>query len=192
PVRLNAMLTATTTITDIDFLVALARDKCALLNFSSTFSFVPRQQGGASFVSFLPPDARFRELLDYIAEQKRRGAPLQFSREGFARARDWPLPFARLRAGAAELPETYRYDTCRHGDYVAFIDGDGRMYPCCNFWNDYPVLNVRDGGVASAWARLTRGGCDACYTFSYIDRNGLLALRPRLLLNYLRNALTGK
>lgn len=187
PTRLNAMLTADTTREEVDYLLRLAAEKKLLLNFSSTFHFVPRSVRSGGGRSLRPADDHLRRLLAQIAAQKRAGGPLQFTAQAYERARDWPLPFDRIRATAAELPAGYDYFPCRHGDYVLFIDADGRLYPCCNFWNADPVLNLHEAGFAAAWERVARGNCAACYTFSYIDRNGLLNLSPRQLANYLGN-----
>jgi len=186
PVRLNAMLTGETEAEDVTFLLDTAREKGCMVNFCPTFRYLPLD-GEIDPRQFVD-DATMRQLLDIIIRAKEEGFPVQFSARAHRIAAAWPLPYATARAPRDELPADYSGPACRHGDYVCFIDADGRLYPCCNFWNDYPEITIRDSGFAAAWERLSRQGCAGCFVFSYIDRNMLLGLKPAVLLNYLANA----
>lgn len=185
PVRLNAVLTDETTDADLAFLFSLARRERLLLNFCPSFAFVPRAAASPP-AQLRVADARMRAMLHQIITARRQGAPVQFSEQAHQLAATWPFSYAKQTARAAELPATYRPFPCRHGDFVVMLDADGRLYPCCNMWNTGPLVNVHDSGFAAAYARLARRDCAACYICSYVDRNGLLALNPRVLASYFR------
>jgi MoaA/NifB/PqqE/SkfB family radical SAM enzyme len=91
-------------------------------------------------------------------------------------------------AGPEEIPAGFRYPKCYHGDYVLFIDADGSVYPCCNFWGK-PRFNIRRDGLKACLEGVSREGCESCYILSYLDRNLVLGMKPRTLWHYALKAL---
>ncbi len=185
PVRLSAVLTAETTPQDVDWLADLAAHRGVRVNFSPSFDFQPRFDP-SRFKPLTMPDEKLRALLRHILSVKRAGAPIQFSARSFELAAAWPFDVnARRRAAATQMPASApAYPPCRHGDLVLFIDSDGALYPCCNFWGR-PQGTVRSQGLAAAYALLSRQGCAACMIPAYIDRNLFFDMRPRVWLNYI-------
>lgn len=187
PTRINAVLTAETEAEDLDFLAETARRFGALLNFSLSFQYETLKEGGPSHHLDIP-DEKIRDFLRRIKELQHRRYPIQFTERAHDVALHWPFSYQKRMARASELPDGFRYPKCYHADYVVFIDGDGSVYPCCNFWGK-PRWNIREHGLTASLAGLGREGCEACYILSYIDRNLVFGMRPSTLLHYVVRAL---
>jgi len=187
PTRLNAVLTSQTEEADLRFLAETARRFGALLNFSLSFQYEALKEGGPSHHLDIP-DEKIRKLLEGIKNLQHQGYPIQFTRQAHDVALNWPFSYQKRMARAAELPPDFKYPKCYHADYVVFIDGDGSVYPCCNFWGK-PRWNVREHGLTASLAGLGREGCEACYILSYIDRNLVFGMRPSTLGHYVVRSL---
>jgi len=185
PTRINAVITNDTTIDDINFLMEFVKSKNILLNFCPSFKFKPLTEN-KNYDYFNYDTEKYFKLLDIIIDYKKKDYPIQFSINAYKIAKEWSLPLEKIRVSKNKLSENLNFPKCYHGDYVCFIDSDGRLYPCCNFWNDYVDINVHELGFEKAFQKLTRLNCQACYIYSYIDRNLLLNFNFSTLLNYIK------
>ena len=183
PVRISAVLTSASTIKDIDWLVGFAYEHHVLLNFSPPFEFIAHFHSD-KFKPHIIPDDQLRRLLRHIMQYKVDGTPIQFTKASYDIAIHWPFTYQKRIARSYELPSGYVHPKCYHGDYVFFLDSDGSVYPCCNFWGR-PKWNIRTNGLESLIVGLNREGCEACYIPAYIDRNLFFDGRPRIWWNYL-------
>jgi len=187
PTRINAVLTAETDQDDLRFLAEMAKKYQALLNFSLSFQYESLKEGGPSHHLDIP-DKQIRELLRGIKRLQHEKYPIQFTELAHDVALHWPFPYQKRMARAAELPPDFRYPRCYHSDYVVFIDGDGSVYPCCNFWGK-PRWNIREHGLSACLNGVSREGCEACYILSYIDRNLVFGMKPSTLVHYMVRSL---
>ena len=185
--RINAVLTAQTEKEDLDFLAELSRRTGALLNFSLSFQYEPLKEGGPAHHLDIT-DEKIRDFLRQIIKLQRNDYPIQFSRKAHELALRWPFSYQKRMARASEIPSDYPYPKCFHSDYIVFIDGDGSVYPCCNFWGK-PKWNIKTDGLDAALEGISREGCEACYILSYLDRNLVFGVRPRTVLHYAFSAL---
>jgi MoaA/NifB/PqqE/SkfB family radical SAM enzyme len=182
PTRINAVLTNQTQPADLRFLAETARKCNTLLNFSLSFQYEPLREGGPTHHLDVTDD-QVRHFLRQIKELQHERYPIQFTEMAHNIALKWPFSYQKRMARAAEIPPDYRYPQCYHSDYIVFIDGDGSVYPCCNFWGK-PRWNVREHGLPACLGGLSREGCEACYILSYLDRNLVFGLRPATLRHY--------
>ena len=185
--RINAVLTGQTEPEDLRFLAETARRTGALLNFSLSFQYEPlKEEGPAHHLDIT--DDQVRAFLHLIKELQSERYPIQFSEMAHDLALEWPFSYQKRMARAEEVPAYYRYPKCFHSDYIVFIDGDGSVYPCCNFWGK-PKWNIRRDGLDASLEGISREGCEACYILSYLDRNLIFGMRPRTLIHYACRAL---
>ena len=187
PTRINAVLTNQTEPEDLKFLAETARKFHALLNFSLSFQYEPLKEGGPTHHLDVT-DEQVRTFLRQIKQLKKERYPIQFTEMAHDIALKWPFSYQKRMARAAELPEKFHYPQCYHSDYIVFIDGDGSVYPCCNFWGK-PRWNIRKDGLPASLNGLSREGCEACYILSYLDRNLVFGMKPGTLWHYAAHAL---
>lgn len=186
PTRINAVLTAQTEPADLRFLAETARRLKALLNFSLSFQYEPLREGGPRHHLDVTDD-QVRSFLRQIKDLQSERFPIQFTTLAHDLALAWPFSYQKRMAASASLPVRRRFPKCYHADYIVFIDGDGSVYPCCNFWGK-PRWNIREHGLTACLNNLSREGCEACYILSYLDRNLIFGLAPRTLLHYAARA----
>jgi MoaA/NifB/PqqE/SkfB family radical SAM enzyme len=182
-VRISSVLTSETTEEDIDWLVEFSRENNLLLNFSPSFNFVANFHPD-KFQPHIIPDDKLRKIFQYIIRHKIKDAPVQFSAASYGIAKHWPFTYQKRMAAQAELPANFSHPKCYHADYAVFIDSDGSVYPCCNFWGR-PQWNIRKDGLEESIRGLSRQGCQACYIPAYIDRNLFFSGRLDVWGNYI-------
>ncbi|CAN96855.1 hypothetical protein sce6686 [Sorangium cellulosum So ce56] len=108
-------------------------------------------------------DAGERQALaDALLDHKRRGAPMVFRERVWENMARWWQHHGGDRVTREERRERFEYLPCSAGRYYAFIDGDGRMYPCNQRLADFPARSVLEVGVRAAWEHLRDHGCFAC------------------------------
>ncbi|MBP7652463.1 radical SAM protein [Candidatus Dependentiae bacterium] len=184
--RINSVITTDTEIEDINFLAEFSKKNKCLLNFGTAFDFQPITLTN-NYDCLNYDRNHYNSIIDRILYYKDKKYPVQFTKEAYNTAKNWPFPLKKFFILENEIPENYKYYRCYHGEYVCFIDGDGRMYPCCNFWNKYENINVRKSGFKKGWEKISRNNCAACYNFSYVDRNQIINFKSSAFINYVKN-----
>ena len=188
-VRISAVITADTSKGDIDWLLNFAKENNILVNFSPSFDFLPSLKD-SKLKPHNIPDRHLMELLRHIKKCKELGEPVQFSSLSYKVALDWPFSYEKRKAKKWELPADFLHPKCYHGKYIVFIDSDGSLYPCCNFWGD-TKFNVRDVDLRGSINRLSDNNCAACYIPAYIDRNCFFSGKAIVWWNYVKQVLKG-
>ncbi len=97
-----------------------------------------------------------------LLAHKQRGAPLVFRERVYDNLARWWQSHRSDRVRTDEMVSGFPYLECCAGRYYAFIDGDGRMYPCNQRIAEFDARNVLEVGVRRAWEHLRDHGCSAC------------------------------
>ncbi|MBU0468352.1 MAG: radical SAM protein [Candidatus Omnitrophica bacterium] len=189
PVRLSTVLTQNTTVNDIDWLSNFAKDNCISVNFSPSFAFVSSVKSTEDKPHDISDD-QMRTLLKHIIICKKMGYPIQFTEKSYEIAASWPFSYKKRTVLSNDNLQIFKKTRCLHGDFVIFIDSDGSVYPCCNFWGR-PELNVRKDGLRNSILKLSKKDCMGCYIPAYIDRNLFFNLDPKAWLHYIKKAIKG-
>lgn len=190
PVRISSVLTAESTEEDIDWLLDFAQKRKISVNFSPSFEFISLVRG-KNFKPHNIPDNQLRNLFGYIIKHKNKRDPVQFTAGSYEVASKWPFSYQKRTARAKEIPPVFSYPKCYHGRYVFFIDSDGGLYPCCNFWGHNNTPNIRELGLEQSIADLNHEDCASCHIPAYIDRNLFFSGNPAVWWNYARDMMRG-
>ncbi len=190
PVRISSVLTARSSKEDIDWLLDFTRKRKISVNFSPSFEFTSPVRG-KDFKPHEIPDTHLRSLFAHIIRRKNEGAAVQFTARSYDIASKWPFSYQKRTASAEKTPATFIYPKCYHGRYVFFIDSDGSVYPCCNFWGRSNTPNIKRLGLKQSISYLNRENCASCHIPAYIDRNLFFSGTPGVWWNYALEMMRG-
>lgn len=194
PVRISTVLTSETSQEDIDWLLGYAlsqRKHCVQINFSPFFEFNPSFKNRKNNI-YKVTNEHLKNLFLFIEDRKKKGMPIQFTAKSYALASNWPFSYQKKRVFLSDsVPKDFSFTDCYHGKVIFFIDGDGSLYPCCNFWG-CPQFNIRTDGLKQSIFNLSRQNCQACYIPAYIDRNLFFKGVPGVWYNYFSQAIRRK
>lgn len=189
PVRISTVLTSDTTLADIDWLVDFAFANRVLLNFSPSFDFLPQTCVNSPKPHLINED-KLQLFFRHILKHKRNGALIQFSLKSYIISSEWPFGYSRRRIIKEEDAVGLNLPKCYHGELVFFIDADGSLYPCCNYWGR-KTLNIRKDGLKESIAQLDHARYCGCYIPAYIDRNLFFDGDFKTWFNYLKQGVRG-
>ena len=189
PVRISSVLTSKTSKESIDWLIDFALKYHLLVNFSPSFEFASSVESSETKVNAMSDDS-LRSIFNHILMHKKKGAPIQFTEKSYAIAAQWPFTYRKKMVYSNDISVDFKHPKCCHGEYVFFIDSDGSLYPCCNFWGR-SKLNVRTDGLENSILRLNRQDCQGCYIPAYIERNLFFNGAPKVWWNYIKQIVKG-
>ncbi|MCF7916176.1 MAG: radical SAM protein [Candidatus Omnitrophica bacterium] len=191
PVRISAVLTFQTSKQDIDWLIDFALKHSQyrmVVNFSPFFESVSSFEINKNQFHTIN-NKRLKDIFRYISKQKEKGAPIQFTAKSYKHAAQWPFTYEKNKMFSIDRASiNYDYPKCYHGKFIFFIDADGSLYPCCNFWGKSNV-NVKAYGLKGAISKLSKKKCQACYIPAYIDRNLFFEGAPKVWWNYFKQVI---
>ena len=126
-------------------------------------SYAPQSDRQLRIHGDMTLDAQERQILaEALLAHKQRGAPLVFRERIYENLARWWPSHKSDRVRTDEVVSGFPYLECCAGRYYAFIDGDGRMYPCNQRIAEFDARNVLEVGVRAAWEHLHGHGCHAC------------------------------
>lgn len=156
---------------DIDYVLDTVRE----FGFRSTFHVL---QGNNDCY---PTDDEYRNALNYLIRQKKRGAPIVVSTKTLKFLMRWPN-FKRFvtkkRIGCL---------TCRAGQLIFNIDTDGKIAACdimTHVLNDNP--NCVELGFKKALQLVRKNDCKACTCAQMIDYHYMFSLSPSVIFGWMK------
>lgn len=127
-------------------------------------------------------DDQARTVFSGLHRELRKRRPLHLSARSYQALGEWahPVsqPFSRLpwQVGTARI-------ACWCGQRAAYVHPTGEVYPCSLApRGGFQPGNVRDVGLAAAFARTREHQCRSCASTVLLEINGVLGLDPRALL----------
>jgi MoaA/NifB/PqqE/SkfB family radical SAM enzyme len=184
PVKINAVL-STKSASTLDELVAFIDKE----NLGATLNIMRFGEtdlwGNAATIK--QDDEETRKTLERLAGLAQTKKWMLFSKATYDYAARW-RDYSRDRYEADELPpdDPLLLDgpRCQAGRYHLIIFPDGKAYPCTPTFGRIPGANAIIHGVEGAWRQLHDHRCVACYAPCLVEKNYLLSLKPRVLLNF--------
>jgi MoaA/NifB/PqqE/SkfB family radical SAM enzyme len=162
--RLTAVISAQS-IGGEDALLDLARQERVTVFFQPAEN--ERLGSGGDDNPIAPPLDRYRETIDHLIEQKRRGAPIANSLSGLRYLRGWP--------DAPALPCAGSFLFCR-------VDQTGRLMICGRMGAYEESFDAATLGFEKAFLSLNPARCPTCWCASRVEVNQAFALRPDAIL----------
>lgn len=141
----------------VDWVINFAKEK----GIHTEFNFLFQQSDGKkNSDNLMASNKDIRKVAKLIIEYKRKGAPILFSDKVYEVVAAWPDYRKRLYLN--EKPN-FKYIPCAAGRFMAFIDVDGKVYPCVQLIGTFPALSYLEVGVKRAWENCANYPCYACY-----------------------------
>lgn len=151
--------------------------------FAAAFQVVHHTEGldGGRGADFLPEDAAYRQALQKLLDEKKRGRPIANSRSGLIHLLRWP------DFRVPTLPSLDKASPCVAGELFCNIDTDGSVYPCSLMVGEQPALNLRDVGFDAAFEAAASHPCKVCSATAFTEYSLLFRLRPRTVFEWTRS-----
>lgn len=167
----------------VDWLVEFAGKRGIQVEFNLLFH---QSEGKHDSDRFMAENTALRKAARRIAELKAKGGPIKFSAYVYRNVANWPDYKIRLIMGNA--PD-FEFIRCYAGRFLAFIDVDGKVYPCVQLIDVFDALDFRKVGIEQAWKHCINHSCRACYfpcfnEFSAIMNLDLRAIREQVVSTF--------
>ena len=162
----------------IDDLLDVARRRKSLANFQPLHA---RSEDGTGYLSqgssLLPGDAALRATLRRLLALKRSGAPIGNSIGYLEHLLAWP-DYTLMYQAQSTLP-------CLAGRLYAYLDADGRLYPCGSLLDTVEGTDLLALGGRRAFSALPTIPCQSCLSACQTEQNLLFGLHPATGFNWL-------
>ena len=176
-------------INDIDHLVRIAENFSAYIAFNFT---VAALDGKVRTALPRAGDAAYRQAVQKIINLKKLGKPVYYSFTNYKQALLWHDYSTEqiFRDDLKKIPvrAMKNYIHCRAGRFYAYIEADGKMYPCYQTVGTIPGIPALPD-VKKAWFSLVaQEHCRHCYNLTLSELNLQMGFSPsalsEVLLNY--------
>lgn len=142
--------------------------------------FLPVYQyamSGKSVTNLFPDKEEFRDTIEKLEKFKKgpKGYIVKNSKASLGYLKKWPN-FKKL--------------SCWAGRSYAYIDTDGRIYPCIQMVQKTKGVSLLEMGADKAIKKLTRLTCPGCWCISNIELNYLFSLSPETCFHFYNEAQT--
>lgn len=162
-VRLNCVLTRKN-MHSIGYMLKFAKNNGLFVTFAL---MAEPYQTPADLKEFTMSDAEIKQTYVRLKQLRAEGWPVLFSNHTLDYVINYPLAYNQLilKNAASKILDYYRHE-CRYGRTMAYIESDGKTYPCAALWNvDFfkPKSAQGKGGFQAAWDNLDNLPCKTCF-----------------------------
>ena len=154
-------------IKEVDSILEIAES----MDFACQFSPVYHYAMSGDVKELFPDRNEFRhtiEKLEKIRKSKKSSSIIN-SMAGLSYLKSWPQ---------------FKKVPCWAGKSYAYIDTDGRIYPCIQMIQRTEGISLLEVGIEDAMKKMTRLPCPGCWCISNVDHNYFFSFHPGTWLHY--------
>lgn len=174
-VRLNCVLTRKN-MHSIEYMLQFAKDNGLFVTFAL---MAEPYQTPDNLKEFTMSDQEIKDTYTKLKKLRAEGWPVLFSDHTLDYVINYPLPYHELIfKNAPKKHLNYYKKECRYGRTMAYIESDGKTYPCAALWKvDFfkPKSLQNEGGFQAAWDNMENLPCHTCFQPGCSEWNYLTA-----------------
>ncbi len=187
-IYLNTVLTKTICqkLEYIEEVVEIAQKNKVKCNFVTMYGDV--REGS---VIKKPSEEELRRALQKLVQLKKRGVPFLFSEFTYEYMLNWPI-FSKEKYYEGEIHQISHPITCKSGELSIAVEANGDIFPCNMVKDEVKPTNIFDlkNSVADLLKKMNKyNKCRYCYYGCYCEANALFGLKPKIILEYIKNYL---
>ena len=176
-VRLNCVLTRKN-MGSIEYMLQFARNNGLFVTFAL---MAEPHQIPEDLKEFTMTDQEIKETYLKLKKLRAEGWPVLFSDHTLDYVINYPLAYNKIifKNAPKKILDYYKRE-CRYGRTMAYIESDGKTYPCAALWKvDFfkPKSAQEKGGFQAAWDNMEQLPCKTCFQPGCSEWNYLTTLQ---------------
>ena len=162
-VRLNCVLTRKN-MHSLEYMLQFAKDNGLFVTFAL---MAEPYQTPENLKEFTMSDEEIKETYTKLKKLRDEGWPVLFSDHTLDYVINYPLAYNEIIfKNASQKALDYYRKECRYGRTMAYIESDGKTYPCAALWNVdfFKPKSLQDKeGLQGAWDNMENLPCHTCF-----------------------------
>lgn len=162
-VRVNCVLTKKNK-NSAEYLLRFAKENGLFVTFAI---MAEPYQMPENLQEFAMSDKETQEMYQKLKHLRAEGWPVLFSDHTLDYVMNYPLAYNQIIfKNAPQKILNYYGKECRYGRTMAYIESDGKVYPCAALWNVdfFKPKNLQDAsGFQGAWDNMENLPCKTCF-----------------------------
>lgn len=158
-------------IKEVDSILEMAES----MDFSCQFSPVYHYAMSGAVKELFPDRDEFRHTIEKLEKIKKskKASLIINSMAALSYLKSWPQ---------------FKKVPCWAGKSYAYIDTDGKIYPCIQMIQRTEGISLLEVGIEEAMKKMTRLPCPGCWCISNVDHNYFFSFHPGTWLHYYKLA----
>ena len=159
-------------IKEVDSILEMAESMGFSCQFSPIYQYA---MSGGSVKELFPDRDEFRHTIEKLEKIKKskKASLIINSMAGLSYLKSWPQ---------------FKKVPCWAGKSYAYIDTDGKIYPCLQMIQRTEGISLLGVGIEEAMKKMTRLPCPGCWCISNVDHNYFFSFHPGTWLHYYKLA----